>query len=139
MRLLRSTPGLWPGVFFSMLLALGACGDDGPYYRPQELDHPPHPLEHVSVKYEPIPGRAEYYGKVRLEIYLSSRGKVDRIDVPLANVPPAYRDAAVKAFTEVGWEPGIKGGRKVKSMLPIEVEYEPPPSAEGRAPMTPET
>ena len=63
---------------------------------------------------------------MRLDLYISSRGVVDRIEVVESRVPKEFLDAAIKAFAESRWEPGVKAGRKVRSLKSVEVSFEPP-------------
>ncbi len=43
-----------------------------------------------------------------------------------STLPASFRAEAVKAFSEVRWEPGRKWGVKVPSVKTVEVEFAPP-------------
>lgn len=67
----------------------------------------------------------EYYGKLRLDIFIAADGAVERIDTAGSTVPEAFRREAVRAFSSVGWEPAHKWGIKVPSVKRVEVDFEP--------------
>ena len=73
-----------------------------------------------------------------MNVYISAEGAVDRVEVVESRVPEAFRDAAVKAFAQSRWEPGVKGGRKVGSVKQIEVAFQPPAGVD-RPAMRPES
>ncbi|HEX4333667.1 MAG TPA: hypothetical protein VH040_16135 [Usitatibacter sp.] len=68
----------------------------------------------------------DYYGKLRLDIFIAADGAVERIDTTGSTVPEAFRQEAVHAFSSVGWEPARKWGIKVPSVKRVEVDFEPP-------------
>lgn len=120
-----------------LLLCVAACGD-ARYYSAGELDAKPYPLAQVDPGYPVTADGAQYYGRIRLNVYITTRGRVDRVEVVEASVPPAFRDAAVSAFSQARWEPGRKDGRRVNSVKVVEVSFEPPVKMP-RAPMSPES
>ncbi|HXF79705.1 MAG TPA: hypothetical protein VN598_12625 [Usitatibacter sp.] len=81
-----------------------------------------------DVDLTPPKGRngVDYYGKLRLDIYIAANGAVERIDTAGSTVPQAFRQEAVKAFSSVGWEPAHKWGIRVPSVKRVEVDFEPP-------------
>jgi hypothetical protein len=72
------------------------------------------------------PNGVEYYGKLRLDIYIAADGTVERIDTAGSTVPESLRKEAVRAFSSVGWEPARKWGFRVASVKRVEVDFEPP-------------
>jgi TonB family protein len=120
-----------------VLLLAGAC-DQGPYVPDAELERRPYPLAHIDPQYPATAGEAQYFGRIRMNLYISAAGEVDRVEVVEASVPAAFREAAVAAFAASRWEPGRKGGRRVRSLKAIEVRFEPPKAVE-RPPMRPES
>lgn len=124
-------------MFVLALLLATAC-EDGPYFPAAELEAKPYPLAQIDPGYPETGGGAQYYGRLKMNVYISASGKVDRIEVVEAGVPPAFLDAAVRAFSASRWEPGVKAGRKVRSLKVVEVRFEPPGGVE-RPPMRPES
>jgi outer membrane biosynthesis protein TonB len=123
---------------FCALLLLAACSrEDARYLPASELDAKPFPLRPVPLEFPQVTGNAEYYGKLKLHVFINASGGVDKVDVIEAGVPASFRDAAVKAFTEVRWEPARKAGNRVKSLKVVEVDFQKPVEAKS-APMRPD-
>ena len=109
-------------------VALGAVlwRESARYFPASELDAKPFPMRRVDLDFPPARNGIEYYGKLRLDVFINAQGGVDRVDVLVASVPAAFSDAAVKAFSEARWEPGRRWGRRVKSVKAVEIDYDPP-------------
>jgi hypothetical protein len=90
-----------------------------------ELDAKPFPERGINLPPPPIQNGVEYYGKLRMDVYIAADGTVERVDAGRSTVPVAFRDEAVKAFSEVRWEPGRKWGVKVASVKVVEVDFSP--------------
>ena len=103
------------------------------YFPASELDKKPYPMRRVDLDFPPVKDGIEYYGKLRIDVYINSTGGVDRVEVVDAKVPARLRDIAVNAFSQTRWEPGRKWGMRVKSLDVVEVEFEPPAGARGQA------
>jgi TonB family protein len=121
-----------------LALASVACSEDPRYLPAAELDARPYPLAQVDPEYPVTADGAQYYGKLRLNVYIAASGKVDRVEVIESGVPAGFRDAAVRAFAESRWEPGRKASRAVRSLKAVEVSFEPPVRLV-RPPMAPES
>lgn len=119
-------------VLGAILMAMGLAGagwmmvEELRYLEPVELDRKPYPLRRVDL--DPIEARngVEYFGKVKLRIYIRKGGSVDHVDVVNSMLPPEATGKAVKAFADTQWEPGMKGGRSRRSVNVVEVDFEPP-------------
>ncbi len=119
-------------VLGAMLMALGLAGagwmtiEELRYLEPAELDRKPYPMRRVDL--DPIEARngVEYFGKVKLRIYIQKGGSVDHVDVVNSTLPPDATQKAVKAFTDTQWEPGMKSGRSRRSVNVVEVNFEAP-------------
>lgn len=123
---------------FVLALLLAAACEEGPYVPAAELERKPYPLAQIDPDYPGTADGAQYYGRLKMNVYISASGKVDRIEVVEAGVPPAFLEAARSAFAASRWEPGVKAGRKVRSVKAVEVRFEPPSGVE-RPPMRPES
>lgn len=100
--------------------------EDPTYYPGSELERRPHPMRRIDIDPPPAPGGLEYYGKLRMNVFINSRGGVDRVEVVEARVPASFRDTAVKAFSQARWEPGLRQGKHVRSLKVVEIDFEPP-------------
>jgi len=106
-----------------------------PRWHPEsELDRKPYPMSNVAVEYPPTPEGVDYYGRIRMRVFIDREGVVDRVEVERAELPPKFVEAAVKAFRETRWEPGLKWGRRVKTLMVVAIDFKPPPGAEPRLP-----
>ena len=102
------------------------------YFPASELDRKPYPMRRVDLDPPQARNGVEYYGKLRLDLFIDARGAVDRVEVVGAEVPERLRDNAVKAFSQTRWEPGRKWGIRVKSVKRVEIDFEPPPGVRDR-------
>jgi len=99
------------------------------YFDAAGLDPRPYPLRAVEIRPPVQPDGIEYFGKMRMDVYIDAEGKVDRIEVRDNTLPQKVRDDAVKAFSTAPWEPGRKWGVRVKSVKRIEIDLDPPRGA----------
>lgn len=114
------------------LIAAGIAGcawlamEELRYLEAAELDRKAYPLRLVDL--DPIAprGGVEYFGKLKLRIYIRGSGVVDHIDVVQSTLPASAMEHAVKAFAETRWEPGMKAGRGRRSVKVVEVDFEAP-------------
>lgn len=96
----------------------------GRYYKIKELDVVPRPISPITPRYPEVVPASVRRGVVRLEIKLDEGGVVTEVIV-LGGEPPGYfEDAAREAFLNAKFTPGMKSGRKVRSLLDIQVHFE---------------
>ena len=94
------------------------------YYKIKELDVIPRPISLITPRYPDAVPASVRHGVVRLEIKLDEGGVVTEVTV-LGGEPPGYfEDAAREAFLHAKFTPGMKSGRKVRSLLDIQVHFE---------------
>ena len=96
------------------------------YYKIKELDVIPRPISLITPRYpEAVPASVRR-GVVKLEIRLDEDGVVTEVTV-LGGEPPGYfEDAARDAFLNAKFTPGMKSGRKVRSLLTLQVHFVSP-------------
>lgn len=96
------------------------------YFGLKEVDRAAYPNRRIDL--EPPKGRegVDYYGTLRMDVFIDHRGNVERVEMLESTVPPSFREKAVKAFTGVDFEPALKAGRKVKSLKRVEIRFLPP-------------
>jgi len=97
-----------------------------PYYKIKELDVVPRAISSIMPRYpEAVPASVRH-GVIKLEIKLDEDGLVTEVTV-LSGEPPGYfEDAAREAFLNARFTPGVKSGRKVRSLLKLQVHFESP-------------
>jgi hypothetical protein len=96
------------------------------YFKAADLDARPYPMRGIDLEPPAARQGVEYYGKLRLDVYIGADGVVDHIDAGKSTVPLRFREQAAKAFAQTRWEPGRKWGMAVKSLKVVEVDFEPP-------------
>lgn len=99
------------------------AGRGAPLYLPaSELDTRPQIMTQVLPVYPPelVAG---IRGVVVLELYIAQDGKLDRIRVARAEPPGRFEESALTAFSKARFSPGMKKGRRVPSLVRIEVTY----------------
>jgi len=97
------------------------------YFDSRGLDPKPYPLRGIDLAPPASKNGVEYYGKMRLDIYIDADGTVNHVEVGESTVPPEVREAAIRAFSGARWEPGRKWGIRVRSVKRVEVDLTPPP------------
>jgi TonB family protein len=100
-----------------------AIGDALRYFPGSELDRRPISMAPIEPEY---PGNAgPDGGYLLLRLFIGESGKVDRV-VMLASEPEGVFDqAAMSAFGNARFYPGIRQGTPVKSEMLIELKYYP--------------
>ena len=96
------------------------------YFTATEVDHVATPLRDVGLSFPKTHEGIEYYGTLRMDLYIDERGRVDRVEVLESTLPPSFRDRAVRAFAATPFEPATRKGRPVKSVKKVEVRFEAP-------------
>jgi len=105
------------------------------YFPASEVDHRAAPLKRIDLDIPVGSEGVEYFGKLRMDVFIDHRGRVDRVEVLESTLPQSFRDSAVKTFSEVRFDPAVKDGRAVKSVKRVEVDFAPPVPEAG-APMS---
>jgi len=96
------------------------------YFPAAEVTHVAYPMHDVGLQYPPGREGVDYYGTLRLELYIDERGHVDRVEVLESSVPESFRASAVRAFAGTPFDPAVRYGRPVKSIKKVEVSFAPP-------------
>lgn len=95
------------------------------YFRSDELDERATPIEVAPLVYPEQAYINRIPGTVRMRIYISSDGRVDRAEIIAASPPNHFERAAIDAVQRTRFHPARKGGRPVPSQKLIEVEFDP--------------
>ena len=92
------------------------------YLRMAELDVRPQIRTHVMPQYPEnvLPGTR---GRVVLELLVQADGKVAAVNVARAEPGGVFEEAAVKAFSDALFSPGMKRGAPVPALLRVEVVF----------------
>jgi len=104
------------------------------YFRSSELDQSAVPIELAPLVYPERELVNRIRGTVRLRIFISASGVVERSEIVVATPIDRFEQAATDAIKATRFRPGIKSGRAVASEKLIEVEFDPygPRPEEGR-------
>jgi len=116
-------------VVAAVLALAGACAwlwAPWRYFTAAEVSHVADPMRDVGLAFPPAPEGVDYFGILRLDLYIDARGHVDRVEVVSSTVPASFRDGAVRAFGTTPFDPAVRYGLKVKSVKRVEVRFEPP-------------
>ena len=98
-----------------------------PFYHPvAEVDRKPYPMRRIDLEFPPVEKGIEYYGRLRIDVYIGRDGATDRVEVVGANVPAKFTADAVRALEQTSWEPARMGWRRVKCVKRYEIDFEPP-------------
>ena len=91
------------------------------------IDHPDTPpiasgKPEDFIDYSNVKMAATFQGSVRLKVYVNENGKADKTEV-LSGIDPRFDNAASNAVKQLKFTPATKGGKKVKSMIMISVQF----------------
>lgn len=96
------------------------------YYEASELDTIPASKQTIEPHYPATALAGRISGEVRLEMLVDEQGTIQSLRV-LESSPPGFFDqAAIDAFQDKKFEPGLRNGRPVKSRLKIMVYFDAP-------------
>lgn len=87
------------------------------------LDPPPRPLGNIEPEY-PHPEMSQS-GRVTLRLLISETGALDDVRVMQATPPGMFEQAAINAFRDAKFSPGMFHGVAVKSQMIVELEFTP--------------
>lgn len=93
------------------------------YYSVRELDVQPRARGRIEPVYPEAADAQRLSGRVRLQLKLEADGRVSDVEVVQADPPDVFDDSAVRAFRAARFSPAWRGGRPVRALLLIEVEY----------------
>ncbi len=96
------------------------------YLPTNKLDVRPGIKTRVEPEYPERAARRFLSGTVRIRLFISERGTVDRVMVVKADPAGFFEESAERAFRAARFSPGMKGGRAVKVQMLLEVTYESP-------------
>jgi TonB family protein len=100
------------------------------YYTTDQLTKPPRPTSQPELDVRREIARA-VSGKVILKLWIDEQGKVDSVEVESSNLPEALSGTTAAAFGNLHFVPGEIEGRRVRTLMRIEVVYvdgkRPPP------------
>jgi periplasmic protein TonB len=96
---------------------------DDDYYVRSMLTLAPRPVDPILVDYPTIDKDQGHY-RSELTLFIDETGRVVRVRVDGASLPPALEAAARSAFTNARFLAGQADGRAVKSRIRIEVEFD---------------
>ena len=86
-------------------------------------DRPAMPVARMRPSYPPTAFRAKKEGTVLLRVAVDAQGYVSGVDVVRPSVSPELDRAAISAMHEWTFEPAIKGGQPIASMVEVPVEF----------------
>ena len=95
------------------------------YFKSSEVDERATPVEMAALVYPEVAYMNRLRGTVRMRIFISSDGRVDRAEVVEAQPKGRFEEAAIDAVQRTRFRPARKDGRAVPSQKLIEVEFDP--------------
>lgn len=95
------------------------------YYAPGELDRR---ASVIGAPELPLPTEEVPPGRVRLRLFLSARGEVERIEVEENTLPAAFVDLLRGQYARLRFTPAQRRGQSVPSWMRLEVVYEAQPA-----------
>ena len=95
------------------------------YLKSSDLDQGPFPIELPPLIYPEKEYVNRIRGAVRMRVYTSENGSVERCEIVSATPPGRFEHAALEAVRATRFRPGMKGGRPVPSQKLIEVGFDP--------------
>jgi TonB family protein len=95
------------------------------YLTSSELDERAVPLEMAPLLYPKSAYINRIRGTVRVRVYISADGRVDKAEVVQALPKGHFEEAAIDAVQRTTFTAARKGGRAVPSQKLVEVEFDP--------------
>jgi hypothetical protein len=92
------------------------------YYRSDELTRPPRPASQPRLEIPRSVART-VTGKVVLRLWINELGIVDAVEVEDSSLPQTVSRMVAEAFGEVQFSAGELDGRRVRTLMRIEVAY----------------
>jgi|GEM_PF-2444083 len=100
---------------------------DSRHYQSNELDVRPGIKVRVNPAYPERAARENVSGKAIVRLYIDANGSVERVEVERA-APAGYGfdESAASAFRTARFSPALKGGKRVRAQMRIEVSFDAP-------------
>ncbi len=99
------------GIAVVTLMAVVAVGAvTTHYFDAKGLDPRPYPLHGIELDAAQERAASSTTASCSLDVYIDADGVVDHVDAAQSRCRTKFRDEAVRAFSEVRWEPGRKVG-----------------------------
>lgn len=95
------------------------------YLKSSEVDERATPVEVAPLVYPEVAYMNRLRGTVRMRLFISAEGRVDRAEVVEAKPKGRFEEAAIDAVQRTRFRPARKDGRAVPSQKLIEVEFDP--------------
>lgn len=95
------------------------------YFTSSEVDERAVPLEMAPLVYPKSAYINRIAGTVRVRVYISAAGRVEKAEVVHAVPKGHFEEAAMEAVQRTSFTAARKGGRPVPSQKLIEVEFDP--------------
>jgi len=95
------------------------------YYRAAELTAPPRPVDDINLDI-PEARLLTTPGILTLTLWIDPRGQVLAFHVEAPDLPAEYATAVAEAFSALRFAPGEMHGRKVSSILTLEITHSGP-------------
>jgi protein TonB len=95
------------------------------YWKSSEVDERATPVEMAALVYPEVAYMNRLRGTVRMRIYVSGEGRVERAEIVEASPKGHFEKAAIDAVQRTRFRPARKDGRPVASQKLIEVEFDP--------------
>jgi len=93
---------------------------DTHYFRSGELTLSPRPLSEIILDI-PEPDDEQEIGTLVMSLWINELGEITRATVETENIPEAYANAVIAAFKKTRFSPGELYGKRVASVMRIEV------------------
>lgn len=94
------------------------------YHPARELDVRPQIRNQIEPQFPRNAMEQGQTGTVRLRILIDAQGRVDGVSAPGRDLSDAFAAAAIAAFRDARYTPGIKNGVPVPSEVFVEVQFE---------------
>lgn len=98
------------------------------YYEVRELDTVPMPLAKIEPIFPTTALADGATGIVQLEMFIDEKGQVESLRVMESTAPGIFDQAAIDAFAQQKFRPGIKNNAPVKTHLKLVVNFGDHPS-----------
>lgn len=93
------------------------------YYEVKELDTAPAPKQQVDPQYPASALAAKASGIVQLEMFVDENGEIVSLSVLHSTAPGLFDQAAIDAFRDQQFAPGLRNGMPVKTHLKLIVNF----------------